>query len=289
MKVVLVTGMSGSGKSVAIRALEDAYFYCIDNLPPALIPQAIHDLQKSGIAALAIAVDSRTGKSIDKTPDTIAALRSQGVDIRVLFLDADDQTLVMRYSETRRRHPMSAQLGEQATVQECVEAERLALGPLRTGAACIDTSGVLPNILKGWVTRVVEGPQSRLTLIFQSFGFKKGLPTDADLVFDVRCLTNPYYDKALRPLSGLDLPVADFIANDTRSEALINDIETFLRRWLPAYLSEQRSYITVAIGCTGGQHRSVYVSEALKKRLAAAPLPEVENLLIRHRNMMPAN
>lgn len=285
MKVVLVTGLSGSGKSVAIRALEDAHFYCVDNLPPSFIPQVVERLSSEGLTQLAIAADARTGRDIIDLPQIIQTLKARGTDVRILFLDADNDTLITRYSESRRRHPMSARLGEQATVQECVDAERDALEPLRAISSCIDTSALLPNVLRRWVLEAVEGDSARLTLIFESFGFKKGLPSDADLVFDVRCLSNPHYDKNLRPLSGKDDEVQQYIQADARSDALINDIESYLRKWLPSYLNEQRSYVTVAIGCTGGQHRSVYVAETLAKRFTTQPLSEIESVLLRHRTL----
>lgn len=180
---------------------------------------------------------------------------------------------------------MSARLGEQATVQECVDAEREALEPLRDIASSIDTSALLPNVLRRWVMETVEEESAKLTLVFETFGFKKGLPSDADLVFDVRCLSNPYYDKALRPLTGKDIPVQRFIQGDARSSELINDIEGYLRKWLPSYLNEQRSYVTVAIGCTGGQHRSVYVAETLAQRFTENQLSEIESVLLRHRTL----
>lgn len=285
MKVVLVTGLSGSGKSVAIRALEDAHFYCVDNLPPSFIPQVVERLSSEGLTQLAIAADARTGRDIIDLPQIIQTLKARGTDVRILFLDADNDTLITRYSESRRRHPMSARLGEQATVQECVDAEREALEPLRAISSCIDTSALLPNVLRRWVLETVEGASAKLTLVFETFGFKKGLPSDADLVFDVRCLSNPYYDKNLRPLSGKDIEVQLHIQADTRSDALIDDIESYLRRWLPSYLNEQRSYVTVAIGCTGGQHRSVYVAETLAKRFTTQPLSEIESILLRHRTL----
>ena len=285
MKVVLVTGLSGSGKSVAIRALEDAHFYCVDNLPPSFIPQVVERLSTEGITQLAIAADARTGRDIIDLPQIIQTLKARGTDVRILFLDADNDTLITRYSESRRRHPMSARLGEQATVQECVDAEREALEPLRAISSCIDTSALLPNVLRRWVLETVEGDSAKLTLVFETFGFKKGLPSDADLVFDVRCLSNPYYDKNLRPLSGKDIEVQLYIQADARSDALIDDIESYLRKWLPSYLNEQRSYVTVAIGCTGGQHRSVYVAETLAKRFTTKPLSEIESILLRHRTL----
>lgn len=285
MKVVLVTGLSGSGKSVAIRALEDAHFYCVDNLPPPFIAQVIQRLASEGIAQIAIAADARTGRDIVDLPQIIRDLRSDGTDVRILFLDADNETLVTRYSESRRRHPMSARLGEQATVQECVDAERDALEPLRGISSCIDTTALLPNVLRRWVLDTVEEDSAKLTLVFETFGFKKGLPSDADLVFDVRCLSNPYYERNLRPLTGKDIEVQLYIQADDRSAALLDDIEAYLRKWLPSYRTEQRSYVTVAIGCTGGQHRSVYVAEALARRFSEQPLSEIESILLRHRSL----
>ena len=284
MKIILVTGMSGSGKSVAIRALEDAHFYCLDNLPPPFILPVVERLNNDGIHQIAIAVDARSGNDIVNVPHIMMTLRNQAMDVRPLFLDADDATLITRYSESRRRHPMSPRLDDQATVRECVDAERLALAPLKEISSTIDTSALLPNVLRRWVWETVEEQASRLTLVFETFGFKKGPPTDADLLFDVRCLNNPYYDKNLRPLSGKDPEVAQFIECDPRSLALLNDIEHYLRRWLPSYLDEQRSYVTVAIGCTGGQHRSVYVAETLAKRFTHNALPEIDSVLLRHRN-----
>lgn len=285
-KVVLITGMSGSGKSVAIRALEDNHFYCIDNLPPPFIPQVLNRLNLDGRNKVAIAVDARTGRDITSLPDILRELKKKPIEQRVVFLDADDDTLVTRYSETRRRHPMSERLGEDATVLECVQAERTALDDLRPLADCIDTSGLMPNVLRNWVLQTVGAAPSGLTVIFQSFGFKKGLPRDADLVFDVRCLDNPHYDKDLRPLTGRHPDIQAFIQKDERSGRLIDDIENYLRNWLPNYRTEQRSYVTVAVGCTGGQHRSVYVAENLARIFRTSPLAEIESILLRHRHMI---
>ncbi len=285
MKIVLVTGLSGSGKSVAIRALEDSHFYCVDNLPPSFIQPVINRLSAEGISQIAIAADARTGRDIIDLPQITQNLKTSGTDVRILFLDADNETLITRYSESRRRHPMSARLGEQATVQECVNAEREALEPLRGIASCINTSALLSNVLRRWVLEAVEEEFAQLTLVFETFGFKQGLPSDADLVFDVRCLTNPHYDKNLQPLTGKDIEVQRYIQADPRSDALINDIEIYLRKWLPSYLNEQRSYVTVAIGCTGGQHRSVYVAETLAQRFIQKPLSEIQSILLRHRTL----
>lgn len=285
LKIVLITGMSGSGKSIAIRALEDSQFYCIDNLPTAFIPKVLNHLDLDGIRHVAIAVDSRSGRDIIDLPSVIDDLRGNDVDVRIMFLNANDETLTTRYSETRRRHPFSSRLGEKATVLECVRAERDALANFRALADVIDTSGLLPNSLRRWVLDAVEEQASKLTLIFETFGYKKGLPSDADLVFDVRCLNNPHYDSVLRAKTGKDAAVQTFIRADPRSDELLQDIEQYLRKWLPSYLNEQRSYVTIAIGCTGGQHRSVYMAEMLAERFTLFPLAETETVLVRHRNV----
>ncbi|MDX1669176.1 MAG: RNase adapter RapZ, partial [Limnobacter sp.] len=222
---------------------------------------------------------------IVEVPTIVTELRHQQIDTRIIFLDADDDALVTRYSETRRRHPMSSRLSENATVQECVQAEREAISDIRPMADLIDTTDLLTTTLRRWVLETVEEKYAKLTLVLETFGFKTGLPNDADLVFDARCLTNPYYDKSLRALTGKDLPVQQFIQNDNRSAELLNDIENYLRKWLPSYQTEQRSYVTVAIGCTGGQHRSVYLAEALLQRIDKKPLGTVQNILVRHRNI----
>lgn len=285
LKVILITGLSGSGKSIAIRALEDAQFYCVDNLPTPFIPKVVNHLHLAGVSNMAIAVDSRSGRDLIDLPSLITELKEGGYDVRVLFLEADDDTLTTRYSETRRRHPFSVKLGEKATVGECVAAEREAMQNLRGFADVIDTTALLPNTLRRWVLEAVEERPSRLTLIFETFGYKKGLPLDADLVFDVRCLSNPHYVKELREKTGIDFEVQAFIREDERSNELLSDIEKYLRKWLPSYLNEQRSYVTIAIGCTGGQHRSVYIAEMLAERFSLFPIDEVESVLVRHRKI----
>ncbi len=283
-KIVLITGLSGSGKSVALRALEDNNFYCIDNLPPSFIPAVTQQLHDKGAHHIAVAVDARTGTDIHAVPRLIDELRQKAIDIRIIFLDAHDHELITRYSETRRRHPMSTRLGDMATVQECVQAERQAIAAIRPLADVIDTTDLLPATLRHWVLHTVGEEAAKITLIIETFAFKNSLPKDADLVFDARCLSNPHYDKTLRPLTGKDVAVQQFIQQDERSHEFIDDIEAYLRKWLPRYKKEQRSYITVAIGCTGGQHRSIYIAEALNQRLKNQPMSSVEHVLVRHRN-----
>lgn len=245
----------------------------------------VNRLSESGEQRIAIAVDARTGKDIVTVPQIIHTLRSQGMDVRVVFLEAETDTLVTRYSESRRRHPLSTRLGAQATVAECVEAEREMVQSIRPLADVIDTTELLANTLRRWVLQSVEETLGGLTVVFETFGFKKGLPKDADLVFDVRCLSNPHYDRTLRPMTGKDEAVQNFLLEDERTTDLMHDIEQYLRRWLPSYRDEQRSYVTVAIGCTGGQHRSVFVAETLAQRFKAMPLAQIESILLRHRTI----
>ncbi len=288
MKVVLITGLSGSGKSVALKALEDRGFFCIDNLPPDFLSPVINRLEEDGRGEVALAIDARTARYLKALPGHISALRLSGHDVKVVFLDTDSETLITRYSETRRRHPASADLGETATIQECVEYERETLAVLESLGDRIDTSGILANTLRQWIEQIVEAKPASLTLILETFAFKRGVPLDADLMFDARCLPNPYYDKALRLQTGRDADVQAFFKTHPGVDELINDIEAFVRKWLPRYLNEQRSYLTIAVGCTGGQHRSVYVSEQLAHRFRTRMPDGAQTLLVRHRSMVVA-
>lgn len=281
MQIVLVTGLSGSGKSIAIRQLEDCGYYCIDNLPAHFLVPVLESLHQSGTHMAAVAIDARSHATFEGIRVGIETLRCQGHDVRVLFLTASTNELVQRFSETRRRHPLTtptAEAGQEVTLQEAIEKERDVLGSAAVMGHVLDTSGILPNVLRRWVLQFVNMAAAPLSLSFESFAFKHGLPVAADLVFDVRCLPNPYYDESLRPLTGKDGPVAAFLAAQPDVMRMIDDIENFLRQWLPAYRAQNRHYLTIAIGCTGGQHRSVFVAETLHKRFAA------ENAaLVRHR------
>lgn len=277
MQVVLISGLSGSGKSIALNVLEDASYYVVDNLPATLLPQLIDHLRSTGCERAAVAVDVRSGACLAGLPQQIATLRAQGLDVHVVYLTARDDTLITRFSETRRRHPLAS---EQVSLEEAIQIERDALTPIAELGHHIDTSDVHPNTLRAWVKQLLDiAPTSGLTLMFQSFGFKYGIPLDADLVFDVRCLPNPYYDPALRPLTGRDQPVADFLAAHAEVGDMLQHIGNFLETWLPCYMRDNRSYLTVAIGCTGGQHRSVYLSEQLAQRFR-----DQLRVLVRHRS-----
>ena len=279
-EVVLVTGISGSGKSVALHALEDANFFCVDNLPPELLREFLRLEHERLDRRVAIAVDVRSAGSLPHLLPLLQELRDEGIAIQVLFLDASTDALVRRFSETRRPHPLSAQLpvedpgrrGEDLgpdnhrALVEAIELERELLAELREVATVIDTSQLRPAQLRIWVRDMVRAGSNRLTLVFESFAFKHGVPLDADYVFDVRVLPNPHYVRELRPLTGRDAPVADYLRAQPEVGEMLGQIETFIARWLPAFETDQRSYLTVAIGCTGGQHRSVYFVQTLAER-----------------------
>ena len=275
MEIVLITGMSGSGKSVALHALEDAGYFCVDNLPPELLLQFVVLEQEHKASRVAIAMDVRSAASLPIVPQQLQALRDKGVVVKPLFLDATTETLVRRYSETRRKHPLSqAESGhsvkdERRALVDAIELERELLADLREQAHVIDTSIIRPSQLQGYVKSLISTPAAQLTLVFESFAFKRGVPGDADFVFDVRMLPNPHYEPELRALTGRDKPVADFLKQQGDVAKMIRHIDRFLGYWLDALARDHRSYVTVAIGCTGGQHRSVYIVEQLAASFAA--------------------
>lgn len=275
LELVLITGMSGSGKSVALHALEDAGYYCVDNLPPELLSPFIALQQQQHVAKVAIAMDVRSGVSLPLVPQQLECLRQQGISLRSLFLDATTDALVRRYSETRRRHPLSRQEGrtdapeQQRVLMQAIELERELLADLRDGADVVDTSIIRPAQLQSYVKALISAPDSALTLVFESFAFKRGVPLDADFVFDVRMLPNPHYVPALRALTGRDAPVIEWLREHEDVARMYGDIEQFLQRWLDALARDHRSYVTVAIGCTGGQHRSVFLVEQLARGFGA--------------------
>lgn len=266
LEIVLITGMSGSGKSVALHALEDAGYYCVDNLPPELLSAFVALEHHHHDNRLAIAMDVRSATSLHQVPQELRRLRSQGVSVHSIFLDATIDTLVRRFSETRRRHPLShadLQQGRKALVQ-IIEVERELLAELREQSHVIDTSAIRASQLQSYVKSLMSTTtQGQLTLVFQSFAFKRGIPMDADYVFDVRMLPNPHYEPALRELTGLDAPVAHFLQQQPEVVLMQQHIEQFLTHWLDMLDRNHRSYVTVAIGCTGGQHRSVYLVDRL--------------------------
>jgi UPF0042 nucleotide-binding protein len=281
LELVLITGMSGSGKSVAIHALEDAGFYCVDNLPPELLTAFVALQLEQQASRVAIAMDVRSGVSLPLVPLQLEALKRDGIRMRSLFLDSTTDALVRRYSETRRRHPLSrhehdgqetqhADIPEQQrALVQAIELERELLVDLRDGADVIDTSIIRPAQLQSYIKSLIDAPERTLTLVFESFSFKRGVPLDADYVFDVRMLPNPHYEPSLRVLTGRDQPVIDWLRGHDEVSRMYGDIEHFLSRWLDALAGDHRSYVTVAIGCTGGQHRSVFLVEQLARGFGA--------------------
>ena len=265
--------------------LEDAGYYCVDNLPPQFLLELTSYLNRTAHHDVAVSVDARSEATLADVPMMISTLRASGHDVRVLFLTASDAALVQRFSETRRRHPMALrelERGGASTVSEAIALERALLDPLAEIGHSIDTSGLHPNLLRHWVRQFVDSPHANLTLSFESFAFKDGIPVAADLVFDVRNLPNPHYDPGLRPLTGRDEAVAAFLVAAPQVQEMINDIAGFIEKWLPSYVAEHRHYVTVAIGCTGGRHRSVYVVEELARRFNRR-----EAVLVRHRGIEP--
>ncbi len=277
MDLVLITGLSGSGKSIALNVLADAGYYCVDNLPGKLFSALVDTLSASGTRHLALTIDARSGDDLADFPAHIENLRQRGIKFRMLYLDAKDDTLIKRFSETRRRHPLS---DGRMTLPECIVRERELLADAAALANHVDTSDLAPNALRAWVKDFVAVPQGGLTLLFESFGFRHGIPLDADLVFDVRCLPNPHYDPLLRPLTGKDVAVIQFMEQNAEAQRMLEDIRRFVDTWLPSYRRDNRSYLTVAIGCTGGQHRSVYFVETLAHTFRSSA-----QVLTRHRGL----
>ena len=276
MQLIIVTGLSGSGKSVVLKALEDTGYYCVDNLPATLLPQIVENLK--GIQKLvAISTDTRSA-ALEALPENIQKLKAQGITVQFLNVAATTESLVKRFSETRRRHPLSS--GEM-TLAESIKQERNLLAPLAELGHHIDTSDLSANTLRGWVKDFVAHENSSITLLFTSFGFKHGIPLDADFVFDVRCLPNPHYDPVLRPMTGRDAPVKAFLEKEPLVHDMYQDIQNFVTRWLPSFVLENRSYLTIAVGCTGGQHRSVHIVEELGKHFSK----KNQQVLIRHREL----
>jgi UPF0042 nucleotide-binding protein len=282
LEMVLITGMSGSGKSVALHALEDAGYYCVDNLPPELLTPFVALEQQHGAQKVAIAMDVRSAVSLPLVPQQLRQLRSSGVAVQSLFLDANTETLVRRFSETRRLHPLSRidASDQHRALVDAIELERELLGEMREQAHVLDTSMIRSSQLQGYVKSLISAPSTQLTLVFESFAFKRGVPLDADYVFDVRMLPNPHYESGLRHLTGRDEAVASYLKAHAEVGDMFRHIEQFLSHWLQALVRDHRSYVTVAIGCTGGQHRSVYLVEEL-----AAAFGQQWRTLKRHREL----
>ncbi|MDR1935601.1 MAG: RNase adapter RapZ [Candidatus Accumulibacter sp.] len=281
MRIVIISGLSGSGKSIALNILEDASYYCVDNLPSQMLQQLADHLGQRDYDTLGVAIDIRGGDSIAMLPQQLAELRARGFELEFLFLDAKTDTLLKRYFETRRRHPLA---DERHTLTESIAEERRRLERLAELGHHIDTSDLKPHALRAWIRQfIVPHAGGGLTLLFESFGFKRGVPLDADLVFDVRCLPNPYYEASLRARTGRDRAVIDYLEAEPEVLRMRGDIARFIGDWLPSYAGDNRGYLTVGIGCTGGQHRSVYFAEWLGRHFH-----DRARVLVRHRELPPA-
>lgn len=287
-KLVLITGISGSGKSVVMNALEDAGYFCVDNLPPELLRAFLEVERAKGEPLVAVAVDVRSTGSPSILADLIRELSHEGLELRTVFLEAATDILVRRFSESRRPHPLTgraaldaaATLLDQRALVEAITLEREMMADIRNLATVVDTSKLLPAQLRSAVRDLLGIPHGRLTLVFESFAYKHGVPLDADFVFDVRVLPNPYYQRDLRAQTGRDSGVMDYLSNQPEAQQMIHHISAFIRRWLEDFKHDQRSYLTVAIGCTGGQHRSVYVAEQLSALFSHRVVT-----LLRHREL----
>lgn len=285
--MIIISGLSGSGKSVALQSLEDIGYYCIDNLPAFMLedfstrlPQRLQESEGPALPGAAVSIDSRNKSFLSELDANLNVLETLGIHYRILFLDAEEQRLVRRYSETRRKHPLT---DIDTPLVEGIRLERALLRPLHERAEkIIDTTEMTPHELRGLIRDFAGGVHSSAPLLLiESFGFKHGTPREADFVFDVRCMPNPYWNEELRPLTGMDEPVRKFLGQSGQIREMTNEIFGFLVKWLPGFASENRSYITVAIGCTGGQHRSVFICEELFKLLLAQEL----NVQVRHREL----
>lgn len=284
MKLLIISGRSGSGKSTALNMLEDHGYYCIDNLPASLLPALAQRVsaQSTDLPLVAVSIDARNiTADLKQVPQIIEQLKQISLRTEIIFLDASSPTLIKRFSESRRKHPLTtAKIGlRQAINMETELLEQIAL----LASLSIDTSYMSLHQLRDTIkTRVVERDESGLALMFESFGYKYGVPIDADVVFDVRCLPNPYWEPNLRPLTGLDTEVQQWLGSQATAEAMYQDLHAYLTKWLPKFEENNRAYMTVAIGCTGGQHRSVYLSERLKKEFA----DKIKNVQVMHRELL---
>jgi RNase adapter protein RapZ len=277
MQLIVISGLAGSGKSIALTVLEDSGYYCVDNLPANLLQEVTLYLKESGHQRVAVSIDARSRETLHLLPQQLADLRQQEMDVRLLFLEAKTEALVKRFSETRRRHPLSE---NRLTLPECIQLEREMLGEIHDLANRIDTSELSASSLRAWVRDFIGLDHACLTLLFQSFGFKHGIPLDSDMVFDIRCLPNPHYETLLRPLTGKDAPVIAYLDGNNNVNRMFDDIRRFVDDWLPCFIRDNRSYLTVAIGCTGGRHRSVYFVERLARYFEGN-----NQVLVRHREL----
>ncbi|OFZ90382.1 MAG: RNase adaptor protein RapZ [Betaproteobacteria bacterium RBG_16_66_20] len=279
MELVLVSGLSGSGKSIALEVLEDSGYYCVDNLPATLLLDVVKFLNDGGQGRIAVSVDARS-VALSSLPQHLAALKALGAQTKVLFLEASAAALLRRFSETRRSHPLAI---AGLTLNEAIERERVLLAGVSELGHRIDTSDLQPKVLRNWIKDLLGPGGGSLTLLFESFAFRDGIPLDADWVVDARMLPNPHYEPGLASLTGRDAPVIEYLESQEKVGEFLEDLRAFLARWLPEARRDNRNYLTVAIGCTGGRHRSVYLAERLARAFAAD-----WRVLVRHRGLAAA-
>ena len=279
MQLILISGLAGAGKSTALHILEDSGYNCIDNLPPPMLIQLVemYSITQNN-KKVAVSVDTRSYSLLRQLPTTIQKLHELGIKIKIIFLDARPDVLIKRFSETRRKHPLS---DDKKTIIDCITEEQELLSIMSTLAHKIDTSDLSANELRTIVKQFVDADYSQLNIVVQSFGFKYGLPIDSDYVFDVRCLPNPHYDKKICDFNGTEAPIINFLAKQEKVQLMIKDIYNLINNWLTEFSRDNRNYLTISIGCTGGKHRSVYISECLANLIRHSGYKTI----IRHRHI----
>lgn len=284
-ELIIISGMSGSGKTIALRTLEDLNFYCVDNLPIEMLEQFVNHIssKSKGYSRVSVGIDIRNSEdSLSQLPEIIQSINSSSFRVNVIFLNSDDNTLLKRYSETRRAHPLSSKQHKHS-LTEAIKLERTLMEPLATAAdLLIDTSKLTAAALRQKIWKQVsEHTSNKVSILLESFAFKRGVPFDADFVFDARCLPNPFWVKELREFCGKDKPIIEYLEDKQLVNEYFNDIFKLIKKWLPSFEEHDRSYITIAIGCTGGKHRSVYLTEKLAQELKQTN----QHLLIQHREL----
>lgn len=279
MQLIVISGLAGAGKSTALKILEDSGYYCVDNLPPPMLTQLIETYSlSSDNRKFAVSIDTRSYSMLRQLPLALENLKSLGIETKILFLDAKTEVLITRFSETRRKHPLSS---GNKTISDCILEEQEILAPIAQISHHIDTSNLSANNLREIVKQFVNADYSQLNIVVQSFGFKYGMPIDSDFVFDVRCLPNPHYDPKIRDFNGTEAPIIEFLEKQAKVQLMIDHIFDYIIQWLPDFSLDNRNYLTISIGCTGGKHRSVYIAEALSKMIAARDY----QVLTRHRQI----
>ena len=279
MQLIVVSGMAGAGKSTALKILEDSGYYCVDNLPPSMLLQLIETrLLSSDIKKIAVGVDTRSLSLLRQLPNVVTELLKLGIEAKVIYLDARVDVLIKRFSETRRKHPLS---DGNRTISDCIREEQESLSSISNISHRIDTSELTANGLRSIIKQFVNADYSQLNIVIHSFGFKYGLPIDSDFVFDVRCLPNPHYDPNIRDFNGIEEPIIKYLDGQDKVQQMIHDIYKFLNKWLGEFSHDNRNYVTIAIGCTGGKHRSVYIAEALSVLIKQLKY----KVIVRHRQL----